>query len=181
MRNTPLAVVTLVASVAACAACHRDEDPPSAARTLSLGLPPAPAPPPRDHLQPGELVEGKEVAFGLRLPRGTTVTSAFPQQIMAEVPAKTTDVANYVRARVQSGTVSVGAASTDFSRVQVKENLGPELVIRVEPLSLGQGSKITLRDVTPPPFDPSLTPEQRWKQAGLTPGGGGNADPTHLH
>jgi hypothetical protein len=145
--------------------------PPAAAATA----------PPRDHLVPGELLEGTEVAFGLKLPRSTAIESSFPQQIIARCKAKPTDVANYIRPRVMMGTVSVGAASTSFQRVQVPTNPGRELVIRVEDEPLGSGSLITVRDVTPPPFDPTLTDEQRWRQAGLKPNGGGNADPTHLH
>jgi hypothetical protein len=136
--------------------------------------------PPRDHLVPGELVEGTEVAFGLKLPRGTTIVSAFPQDIVARSTSKASDVANYIRPRVAVGTVSVGAASTIFELVQVPSNPGRELIIRVED-AVGSGSRVTVRDVTPPPFDPTLTTEQRWKQAGMKPNGGGNADPTHLH
>jgi hypothetical protein len=141
----------------------------------------APTAPPRDHLVPGELIEGTEVAFGLKLPRNTTIESTFPQQIIARCKAKATDVANYIRPRVTMGTVSIGAASTSFERVQVPVNPGRELVIRVENESFGSGSVITVRDVTPPPFNPNLTDEERWRQAGLKPNGGGNADPTHLH
>jgi hypothetical protein len=135
----------------------------------------------RDHIVPGELVEGDQTAFGLKLPRGTVLTASFPQQILFQSPAKASDLANYVRARVEMGTVTVGAAATDFTRVQVPTNPGRELVIHVEPLASGTGSAITVRDVTPPPFNPNLTNEERWRQAGLKPGGGGPIDPTHLH
>ena len=137
---------------------------------------------PRDHLVAGELLEGTDRAFGLALPRGSSIESTFPQQIVAVCGAKASDVANYIRPRVAMGTVSVGAASTMFERVQVPVNPGHELTIRVEGAASGPGSRITLRDVTPPPLDPTLTEDQRWKQVGLTPGGGGHiADPTHLH
>jgi hypothetical protein len=39
---------------------------------------------------------------------------------------------------------------------------------------------MTIRDITPPPVDPNLTEEQRWKQVGILPGGH-IADPSHLH
>ena len=180
MRRIPFACAVLVASAATSAACTRDEPPPvvtDVAPTTAATT----APPPRDHLVPGELVEGTERAFGLALPRGATVESTFPQQIIARCGAKASDVANFIRRRVSMGTVNVGAASTIFERVQVAANPGHELVIRVEDGPLGAGSQILIRDVTPPPVDPNLTDEQRWRQVGMTPGGGRVADPTHLH
>lgn len=138
------------------------------------------APMPRDHLGSGELLPGTETAFGLVLPRGSRLESVFPQQIIATCDSKAADVANYIRPRVAMGAVKVGAASTMWDRAQVPARPGRELSIRVEEGPTGVGSRITLRDVTPPPFDPSLTEEQRWKQAGMAPGGK-ILDPTHLH
>jgi hypothetical protein len=179
VRGTPFAYIAVVVYAGACAACDRDEATPAVAVAINPGTA-TPAPPPRDHLVPGELIEGNERAFGLTLPRGSTVESAFAQQVIAGCPSKATDVANYIRPRVSMGTVAVGAASTIFERVQVAANPGRELVIRVEGATTGTGSRITVRDVTPPPVDPSLTEDQRWQQVGLTPGGR-VADPTHLH
>jgi hypothetical protein len=159
--------------------CHRDE--PSPEITSAPLATTAPAPPARDHLVPGELLEGNVQVFGLALPRGSRIESAFPEQAIAACDARATDVANYIRPRVSMGTVSVGAASTNFDRVHVPSNPQRDLVIRVEQAPTGLGSRIIVRDVTPPPADPSLTEEQRWKQVGMTPGGGRIADPTHLH
>jgi hypothetical protein len=78
------------------------------------------------------------------------------------------------------GSVTVGAASTIFTRVQVPVNPGRELNIRVEPRQNGTGVRLTIRDVTPPPVDQTMTEEQRWKQVGIAPGGK-IADPSHLH
>lgn len=177
MKGTTRALFAFLAGAAACAGCEKDEPPTFTAPPAGDA---APNPVPRDHLVAGELLEGSERAFGLRLPRGTKLESVFPQQIVATCDAKATDVANYIRPRVSMGAVSVGAASTIFERVQVAANPGRELVIRVEGATTGTGSRITVRDVTPPPVDPSLTEDQRWQQVGLTPGGR-VADPTHLH
>jgi hypothetical protein len=178
-RSRPVtALLALLAGAVACSACQKDEEP--AADPNASATAPVAAPTPRDHLVPGELLEGSEVAFGLRLPRGTKVQSVFPQQIVAACDAKAADVANYIRPRVSMGRVGVGAASTMFERVQVAANPGRELVIRVEEASTGTGSRITVRDVTPPPLAPGLSDEERWKQVGMTPGGH-VVDPTHLH
>jgi hypothetical protein len=64
--------------------------------------------------------------------------------------------------------------------VQAAASLGRQLNIRVESGPAGNGTLLTIRDVTPPVIDPSLTEEQRWKQVGIAPGGR-IADPTHLH
>jgi hypothetical protein len=177
VRRTTCALLGWLAC-AACSACQKDEESVAVADAGATTA--APSPPPRDHLVPGELIEGSEVAFGLRLPRGTKLESVFPQQVIATCAAKAADVANYIRPRVAMGHVSVGAASTIFERVQLPVNPGRELVIRVEEAATGAGSRITLRDVTPPPVDPSLTDEERWRQVGMKPGGH-VVDPTHLH
>ncbi|HEY2510371.1 MAG TPA: hypothetical protein VGI39_05935 [Polyangiaceae bacterium] len=165
----------LVATFCANSACKKEEAP-----EVEVTAERDAAPPPRDHLAPGELLEGSERAFGLLLPRGSRIDSQFPQQIIASNEAKPTDVANYVRSRVAMGTVTVGAASTMFNRVQVPARPGKELVIRVEQGGNGSGSRITFRDVTPPVIDPNLSEEERWRQAGLK-GPGQISDPTHLH
>ncbi len=126
----PAGSLAWMAVAIACGGCEKDEAPPATTDLAPSAT--VAAPMPRDHLVPGELIEGSEVAFGLRLPRGTKVESVFPQQIMAACEAKATDVANYVRPRVSMGRVGVGAASTMFERVQVAANPGRELVIRVE-------------------------------------------------
>lgn len=169
----PLSV--LVAAACASTACKKEETP-----EVEVVAERDAAPPPRDHLATGELLEGTERAFGLLLPRGTRIDSSFPQQILASNEAKATDVANYIRSRVSMGTVTVGAASTMFNRVQVPARPGRELVIRVEQGMGGSGSKMTFRDVTPPAIDPNLSEEERWRQAGLK-GPGQISDPTHLH
>ncbi len=176
MRSTFL-VLTVAVAAASSTACHRDDASIDAPVSAKAG---ADAEPPRDHLADGELLEGSARAFGLVLPRGVTIDTNLPPQILASGDPKAADVANYVRARVAMGSVRVGAASTMFLRVQVPANPGRELNIRVEPRANGTGDLITIRDVTPPPVDPNLTDEQRWRQVGIAPGGK-IADPAHLH
>ena len=171
-------LVVAISLVAAASGCKRDEqDVLSAPAALA---PEATGSVPHDHLAQGELLAGTESAFGLVLPRGSRLESVFPQQIIASCEAKPADVANYIRPRVAMGAVKVGAASTMWDRAQVPSKPGRELSIRVEEGPTGAGTRITLRDVTPPPYDPNLTEDQRWRQAGVAPGGK-LLDPTHLH
>jgi hypothetical protein len=168
--------VAVAIAAASSAACDKDEPPLVGSPAVTADAQPAP----RDHLGPGELLEGTEHAFDLVLPRGAHVDVVFPQQVTVSCDAKAEDVANYVRAHVSTGQVKVGAASTMFTRVQLPAHPGRELSIKVEPGPTGSGSRITVRDVTPPPVDPGLTDEQRWRQAGMR-GPGQVADPTQLH
>ncbi len=176
MRSTLLVFpVAIVAIGAMCTACKKDE-----VEIAPSAIAAADAQAPRDHLADGELLEGTTRVFGLLLPRGINVDSNLPPQIMASGDPKAADVANYVRTRVAMGSVKVGAASTMFVGVQVPANPGRELSVRVEPRANGTGTMMTIRDITPPPVDPTLTEEQRWKQVGILPGGK-IADPSHLH
>lgn len=169
-------MVATILALAAASACSKDDERVLTGPSASVD---AMAPLPHDHLAPGELLPGTETAFGLTLPRGSRIESTFPQQIIAACDAKPADVANYVRRHVSMGAVKVGAAATMWDGAQVAARPGRELTIKVEEGPTGVGTRITLRDVTPPPFDPSLTEEQRWRQAGVAPGGK-LVDPTHL-
>lgn len=171
-------LASLVVCACACQTRNGDESAaPASTAKPSVALAAAVDAGPRDHLAPGELIEGKTTAFGITLPRGFVLRSAFSDMAIAEGPAKPADVANYLRARVPARSAMVGAASTIFDHVQTEP--GRELVVKVEPMPVGQGTLISIRDVSPPPPD-GLTVDQRWREAGLTPEGR-IADPTHLH
>lgn len=171
-------LVLAVAIVATCGTACKKDDADVATTLAATGAADARAP--RDHLADGELLEGTAKVFGLVLPRGVSIDSNLPPQVIASGDPKAADVANYVRSRVAMGTVTVGAASTMFIQVQVPANPGRLLSVRVEPRANGTGTLMTIRDITPPPVDPNLTEEQRWKQVGILPGGH-IADPSHLH
>jgi len=175
VRST-LPLLAAVIAVTSGVACGKGEDVALAPLTVT---PDAQAPP-HDHLGDGELLEGTARVFGLVLPRGVSIDSNLPPQVIASGDPRAGDVANYVRTRVAMGTVKVGAASTMFNQVQVPANPGRELSIRVEPRENGTGVRMTIRDVTPPPVDQTLTEDQRWRKVGIAPGGK-IADPAHLH
>ena len=155
-------------------ACKREEElPVLPAASDSV----APVPPPVDHLAPGELLEGSEKAFDLWLPRGMHVDGAFVDVVYASGTVPSDGLANYVRARVRDGKVITGATGTVFDRVRLPAAPDVELAIYVRPSPLG--SSIEIRNVTPV-RSPDLPDEnERWKAAGLKPGGG-VLDPTHL-
>jgi hypothetical protein len=174
VRPFPIIAVAFLALAAA--ACKKEE-------TVEIApAPPAPAieagVTPSDHLAEGELLEGTDKAFGLVLPKRVKVDHAFVDLVFASGDARPDAVANYIRARVRSGTVRIGAANTLFEKVQIPANPGREYSIRVATGEMGRGCVIELRDVTPPkPLQGSE--EDKWRAVGMSPDGK-LLDPQHL-
>lgn len=128
---------------------------------------------PMDHLAPGEAPEGREKAFGLTLPQSSTVRTRWGGTIGVVSALSPEQLSNFVRVRVKEGKVVSGTSSTRFENVVVPAEPKRRLTIDVRPTRLVDGlrSEMTIEDVTPPPLDPKLTEDQRWKKAGLTPDG----------
>lgn len=165
---TRVAVTAVTAVTFACvgslAGCREKTEPPA---------PAASAAPPRqgpvDHLAPGELIDGEGLAFGLALPRGLTVVSRISGKITGETEAPPEHVANYFRARVADGKITVGTTSTQFVRVRAKANPSRELDIRVE--QTRNGSRVEVMDVTRPTGPTPSSSAEALKEVGLDPNG----------
>jgi len=128
---------------------------------------------PADHLGPGELDPGDQTIFGLLLPRGMKISAHFPgiAHATGRIPAE--DVANYVRDRVDSQRIELGAVGTVFPSVHIQGG-DPSRVYRIEVHWAGTGTELELRDVTPPPRpvpDPNVPEAERWRRAGYRPNG----------
>jgi len=160
--------VVLTASATACSSCKRKEEQPTEVK-------------PPDHLAPSEVVEGKERAFGLPLPRDAHVAARFEKSIHVQTTLSPEDLVNYVRARVKDGTVTPGTSVTQLVNVAPSNEPEKRLTNDVRLYRGGDGyhSEMTVRDSTPPPVEPGLTDEQRWQKAGMTPSGK-IADPKKL-
>ena len=130
----------------------------------------ASARPPVDRLAPGELAEGPTSAFGLMFPQKMRLERRFLDSAHAAGPVPPEAVANYVRQRVEATHVEIGAARTVFPRVRIKGG-APDKLYRIEVVANGANTLLVLRDVTPPPLEPGLSNEERWKRAGMTPEG----------
>lgn len=140
-----------------------------------------PPPAPVDHLAPGESPEGKEKAFGLPLPRLANIEARFEKSIVVRSALSREELSGFVRARVQSGTVTDTDDATTLDDVAPKA--APQVLLDIEvrtipPVGTAR-SEMTLRDVTPPPVEPGLSDTERWRRAGFGPGGG-VLDPTKL-
>jgi hypothetical protein len=171
----PRASVILLCGACALLACHRhhDGDPLDADGGAS-------APRTPDHLGPGELVDGPLRAFELKLPAGMEVRETFATVVYAWGQVDPMRLANYLRAQVKGGSISVGAAATVFDRVTVPANTKRILRLRVDAAAQGHAARLEVRDITPPPLPSASSEAERWRQVGMTPDGK-LLDPTHLH
>ncbi len=171
-------VVALAFGCAALVGCHRSSSAESS-ETVSSAAPSgsAPAPEAVDHLAPGELIEGGQQAFGIPLPRDLRIDESFAEVVYASGRVPVHALVQYFRPRLQDGGLREGTSSASFDHVKLRGKPGLELSIHIT--TIPGGTRVEIRDTTPPQA-PNLPDEtSRWKQVGLTPDGR-LADPTHL-
>jgi hypothetical protein len=131
---------------------------------------PPPAPP--DRLAQGEIAEGQDKAFALRLPQRSKVSARFPKDIHVVSSHTPEELSNYVRAHVAEGKVASGTTVTEFRDVVVPTEPTRRLTIEVRNGAVAHArSMMIVRDTTPAPVEPGLTDEDRYKKAGLAPNG----------
>lgn len=178
-RLAGLAALALAAAgVAGVAGCGRDDASGAAPPAVTFSAPPAPSALPVDHLAPDELVEGKETAFGVPLPRGVLVERRYVDTVQASGPMTVHALVKYFQARLQGGSVREGEAAATFEHVNQPGAPDAELTIHIE-VGLGK-TRIDLTSYhhQEAPVLPDET--ARWRSVGLTPNGK-ILDPTHLH
>lgn len=162
------------AALALTAACKRREPPPP---------PQVEAPRPADHLAQGELAEGPDRAFSLRLPAASEVALRFPEAVHVRSSLTVDKLSGFVRARVTGGREAASPNRTTFERVVVPGEPGRTLTVEVRPTKRydAMRSEMVVRDVTPrPPPDPGATESELRQRAGLTPDGTQLLDPKHM-
>jgi hypothetical protein len=126
---------------------------------------------PVDHLAPGELAPSEAEAFGFAVPVGMKIETKLPDRAYIRGDVSPEELANYVRTRVAASHVELGAASTLFPAVKIPGG-PPERIFSFEVVSDRAGTRLIIRDVTPPPpSPPGLTSEERWRAAGMSPDG----------
>ena len=160
------ALPALFASAVALASCRSDPPapaPPSSAAGPSLTAPPTPV----DRVDPREIPEGTERAFGFPIPRAMRVEARFPDTVRARGALPFDAVANYVRARVVAERIETGPAKTVFPRATLK--VSPEKMLRVEVVAFGDRTEIFVRDVTRPPSKDLVKPTDPWLTPGFDP------------
>ena len=147
----------------------------------------APAPPlaavpsalPADHLAPDELVEGKERAFGVALPRGLAIEQSFVDVVHASGPMTIHALVTYFRPRLKGGSLREGEKSATFEHVTASGS-PPDTELSIH-FSVFPGKTLVDITATPQHAGPTLPDnESRWREVGLSPTGK-ILDPTHLH
>lgn len=169
---SPISSTVVAAWLVCCVAavgCKRDTPEAAPLAASSSTVKPRP-----DRLAPGELPPGKEVAFGLKLPRALKVVRREPFSVHSEGRVQPERVANYLRRNVDAKTIELGSVKTIFDHAVVKGTTAPLLRIEVE--KVDSGTRLVVQDLTPPKTDPSLTPEDIWKIHGFD-GEGKRLDP----
>jgi len=168
-----VAAVVAAAGLISCARTPPDESRPTSAIAPQAEL----APPPVDHLAPGELLEGTARAFGLTLPRDLHVDATFADVIYASGEGSIHPMTKYFRARLEGGSLEENDSAATFDRVRIPGATGRDFHIHIGPSI--HGVRVEIRDSTRPPA-PDLPDEAaRWRNVGLTPQGR-LLEPTHL-
>jgi hypothetical protein len=172
-RSFPAAAVVAALALATTSGCRRRPPPEAREVAVTSATPARPA----DHALPDEIAEGKDLAFGLPIPRQMRVIGHFDDVVFATGDVRPELVANYVRQRVIAEHVETGPAKTVFTGVTLRAH--PERTLRVDVISRNGDTDLTVRDETRPPAREGLSEAERWKAQGLTPKGA-PLDPTHL-
>jgi hypothetical protein len=158
------------------ASCHRAEPSPEPQASAK----------PVDHLAPNELVEGDKNVFGFLLPRGAIVERWERDEATIAVDATVQQLTAYAASHVDGKPV-VNAYGAKFDHVKLHAD--PKKILSI---AIGSGPPnaqtppgakrglMYLSDQSVVPEGDAGSPEDRRRQAGLTPDGRGIADPTHL-
>jgi hypothetical protein len=172
------AALALVGYAALAAACGRKQPDQTGETTTAAPVASAPASAHApDELAPGELLEGSKKALGVTLPRDLQVEGSFVDLVYASGQVGVHPLVQYFRAHLTGGSLREGTEAATFEGVHAPG--APERELRVRIALLAGGSRVEIRDTTPPHL-PALSDESaRWRQVGLTPNGR-LADPTHL-
>jgi hypothetical protein len=97
------------------------------------------------------------------------VSATFPDAVFAVGALRPEDVSNYVRERVVAQGVETGPSKTVFTKAKLKAE--PQRTMRIEVVLKNGATELVVRDETPPPVEPGLSPEERMRKKGLLPDG----------
>ena len=150
-----------------CAGCHaKSEASPGPVSSAPIAKPSKPI----DRLAPDELAAGNADVWGFVVPREMHVEHRYKEATHLIGAVKPDALANYVRERVVVSHVEIGAARTIFPDARIKAGAA-DRVYELDVIPEPGGTRLVIRDTTPPRIQPGLTDAERWRQAGLSPEG----------
>jgi hypothetical protein len=177
IRGGPVGALALVVVGLGCRggrAPAEREAPPSAVSPVAAASSEAPV----DRLAQDELVEGSEVALGVKLPRDLKLEQAFSDLAYARGFAPVHSLVSYFRARLRDGSLREGESAATFEHVHTPARPDRDLTVRIG--TAPGGARVELRDTTQRPSSSLPNDEARLRQVGITPDGRW-VDPSHLN
>ena len=174
-RLRALGLALLVPALGACNHSSAPADPAASA----LSVTPAASAVPVDHLGPNELVEGKEQAFGLVLPRDLQVDARFVDTVRASGAVSVHALVGYFRPRLTGGSFREGDRSATFENVTAPR-APPDTLLTLHFESRSLQTHVEISATRQHPIAPLPDDDSRWKAEGLSPNGR-IIDPMHMH
>ncbi|MBK8256038.1 MAG: hypothetical protein IPK82_25640 [Polyangiaceae bacterium] len=144
--------------------CSTDPPPPPPQRVHTA----APTAAAVDRVDPNEVLEGTEKAFGFPLPHKFVVEHRFKDAVQARGEVPFERLVAYVRSRVIATSVETGPTTATFKNATLKDNPTLNLDIHIWMWG-GEGLGISVRDVTRLPAKDIVKPTDPWDQPGFDP------------
>jgi len=123
-----------------------------------------------DRLPPGELLEGTEEVYGFAVPRGMTTVRKAPTIVHISGQVSFDALTDYVKDRIAARHAEMLEQKLVFPNARILGN--KDQIFEITLMRQRTKCVLEIRDETRPPATQGLSEEERWKRAGLKPGGG---------
>lgn len=159
--------LSLIISVSAlgCSRNQQTKNKEGAPLSAGSGAPKATAP---DRLPPGKLLEGEEVAFGFRIPKGMKLTKT-RKLARASGSLNFDDLTDYVKDRLVARHAEMFGGRLVFPQAKIRGGQGE--LYEVTLINGGREQILLIQNIERPPATVGLNQAERWKRAGLKPNG----------
>ena len=165
--SAEIAILSLFISVLALGCSREEQVNKTEGSPLSAGSGVLKAQAP-DRLPAGQLLEGEEVAFGLRIPKGMKLTKT-RKLARASGNVNFDDLSDYVKDRLVARHAEMFGGRLVFPQAKVRGNL--EGLYEVTLINGGREQVLLIQDIERPPATVGLSQAERWKRAGLKANG----------
>jgi hypothetical protein len=125
---------------------------------------------PVDRLLVSELARSKLLVFGFPIPQGMTVSRRFSDSVHMVGSVSPDALTAFVKAHAVTGPAELIGSRKVFSKVKIRGG-DPSRLYDIEIDNSGSLQQLIVSDITPPPLEPGLSVEERWRRAGYKPDG----------